>query len=234
MVSNSMKTDAQRLGNGKKAFNVKQIEKMLESAGTEYTAGTGIDITENVISVDTTEIQGKLTASTGIDITEDVISVDTTAIQEKLTAGSGITIDSSNVISALASGSWHLETSTDWSSYFNLMQHKVSKEIIIILFDTDYNYYLLYFTPDMYINAYMYLSTQLRNTSTTSNNLYTGYSLDINNNLFTSSANVSVKTKYLVVDFDNKTLRNTDYGNKGFKKYGNTGTDIGAYLYYKD
>lgn len=48
---------------------------------------------------------GEYTAGTGIDITEDVISVDTTTIQEKLTAGSGISIDSdTNTISATVSG----------------------------------------------------------------------------------------------------------------------------------
>lgn len=42
--------------------------------GTTYTAGDGIDITDNTISVDTTEIQPKLTAGTGIDITDNTIS----------------------------------------------------------------------------------------------------------------------------------------------------------------
>ena len=57
MVTNARKTDAQRLGNGKKAFSVKQVETLLENAtGTEYTAGTGITIVDNTISVDTTII----------------------------------------------------------------------------------------------------------------------------------------------------------------------------------
>lgn len=42
--------------------------------GTTYTAGEGIDITSDVISVDQTTIQGKLTAGSGIDITDDIIS----------------------------------------------------------------------------------------------------------------------------------------------------------------
>ena len=42
--------------------------------GTSYTAGTGIDITDDTISVDTTTIQEKLTAGTGIDITDNTIS----------------------------------------------------------------------------------------------------------------------------------------------------------------
>ena len=42
--------------------------------GTTYTAGDGIDITDNEISVDTTTIQEKLTAGTGIDITDNTIS----------------------------------------------------------------------------------------------------------------------------------------------------------------
>ena len=54
MVTTQMKTDAQRLGNGKKAFNVKQVEKMIEQGGggTEYAAGTGIVIAEDEISID--------------------------------------------------------------------------------------------------------------------------------------------------------------------------------------
>ena len=50
------------------------------------------------------------TAGDGIDITEDVISVDTTTIQPKLTAGSGIAISAENVISALAGGITTLTT----------------------------------------------------------------------------------------------------------------------------
>ena len=49
--------------------------------GGSYTAGTGIDITDDTISVDTITIQEKLTAGTGIDITSNTISVDTTVIE---------------------------------------------------------------------------------------------------------------------------------------------------------
>lgn len=42
--------------------------------GTTYTAGDGIDITDDTISVDTDTIQEKLTAGTGIDITGSTIS----------------------------------------------------------------------------------------------------------------------------------------------------------------
>lgn len=42
--------------------------------GTTYTAGDGIDITNDTISVDTDTIQEKLTAGTGIDITDNTIS----------------------------------------------------------------------------------------------------------------------------------------------------------------
>lgn len=41
--------------------------------GTTYTAGDGIDITDDTISVDTTTIQPKLTAGKGIGITENII-----------------------------------------------------------------------------------------------------------------------------------------------------------------
>lgn len=42
--------------------------------GTSYTAGDGITIANDTISVDTTTIQEKLTAGTGIDITDNTIS----------------------------------------------------------------------------------------------------------------------------------------------------------------
>ena len=42
--------------------------------GGSYTAGDGIDITNNTISVDTDTIQEKLTAGDGIDITDNTIS----------------------------------------------------------------------------------------------------------------------------------------------------------------
>ena len=51
--------------------------------GTTYTAGEGIDITDDTISVDTDTIQEKLTAGTGIDITGNTISA---------TGGSGPTV----------------------------------------------------------------------------------------------------------------------------------------------
>ena len=42
--------------------------------GTSYTAGDGITIADDTVSVDTTTIQEKLTAGTGIDITNNTIS----------------------------------------------------------------------------------------------------------------------------------------------------------------
>ena len=50
--------------------------------GGSYSAGDGIDITNNTISVDTDIIQEKLTAGTGIDITDNTISA---------TGGGGVT-----------------------------------------------------------------------------------------------------------------------------------------------
>lgn len=61
--------------------------------GTTYTAGTGIDITEDVISVDTTSIQEKLTAGDNITISEGVIS----AADTTYTAGEGIDITSNEI-----------------------------------------------------------------------------------------------------------------------------------------
>ena len=123
MTTNARKTDAQRLGNGKKAFNVKQVEKMVEDAGgTEYTAGDGISISaENEISVDTTTIQEKLTAGSGIDITNDVISV---------IGGDFIYLDSTDWSSCLA---YDIENS--------LME--VKKDIIVSIYFNGqcYNHY---------------------------------------------------------------------------------------------
>ena len=63
--------------------------------GGSYTAGTGIDITDDTISVDTETIQTKLTAGNNITISDSTIS----ATDTTYTAGSNITI-SDNVISA--------------------------------------------------------------------------------------------------------------------------------------
>lgn len=73
--------------------------------GAGISAGFGIDInSEGEISVDTSEIQGKLTAGSGILIDQDnEISVDYTAVQPLLTAGTGISI-SSNTISTTVDG----------------------------------------------------------------------------------------------------------------------------------
>lgn len=52
-------------------------EKVVEGGGTSYTAGNGIDISNNEISVDTDTIQPKLTAGTNISIdTNNVISAE--------------------------------------------------------------------------------------------------------------------------------------------------------------
>lgn len=55
------------------------------------------------------------TAGDGIDITNDVISVDTETIQPKLTAGANITIDDDNVISAAGGGGVTELTSADYN-----------------------------------------------------------------------------------------------------------------------
>ena len=66
--------------------------------GAEYTAGTGIDITEDIISVDTTTIQEKLTAGDNITISDGTISA--TDTDTTYTAGVGIDIDANNEITA--------------------------------------------------------------------------------------------------------------------------------------
>lgn len=65
--------------------------------GTSYTAGTGIDITSDVISVDTSTIQAKLTAGSNVNISaQNVIS----ATDTTYTAGTNVSISAQNVISA--------------------------------------------------------------------------------------------------------------------------------------
>lgn len=59
---------------GRRMVFEEDIEKIGQGGGSEYTAGNGINITNNEISVDETEIQGKLTAGSGISIENDVIS----------------------------------------------------------------------------------------------------------------------------------------------------------------
>ena len=63
--------------------------------GTSYTAGTGIDITDDTISVDTETIQEKLTAGSNITISDNVISA---------SGGGGDSVYSSKTTSSSASG----------------------------------------------------------------------------------------------------------------------------------
>jgi len=64
--------------------------------GTSYTAGAGITIEDDTISVDTDTIQPKLTAGTNITISDDTIS----ATDTTYTAGTNVSISNENVISA--------------------------------------------------------------------------------------------------------------------------------------
>ena len=64
--------------------------------GGSYTAGSGIDITDDTISVDTTVIQPLLTAGSNITISDNTISATNTTY----TAGSNVSISDQNVISA--------------------------------------------------------------------------------------------------------------------------------------
>ena len=77
-----------------------------------YTAGSGIDITNDVISVDTTTIQEKLTAGQNITISGNVISA-TGGGSSSYSAGTGINIDANNVISNTAPSPWTLVGSTN-------------------------------------------------------------------------------------------------------------------------
>lgn len=58
-------------------YKTQWYEKVVDGGGSSYTAGDGIDISNNEISVDTTTIQPKLTAGTNITIDADnVISAE--------------------------------------------------------------------------------------------------------------------------------------------------------------
>lgn len=75
-------------------------------SGSSYSAGNGIDITNNTISVDATDLDGAgLTTNQNGELV-----VDTNVIQGKLTAGSGISIQN-NVISATGGSGGSLWTS---------------------------------------------------------------------------------------------------------------------------
>ena len=90
--------------------------------GGSYIAGTGIDITDDTISVDTTTIQAKLTAGSNIDITGDTIS----ATDTTYTAGSNVQISDQNVISA---------TNTTYTAGANV---NISDSNVISATDTTY------------------------------------------------------------------------------------------------
>lgn len=70
--------------------------KPLGGGGATYTAGEGIDIEDNTISVDTDTIQSKLTAGDNITISDDTIA----ATDTTYTAGTNVSISEENVISA--------------------------------------------------------------------------------------------------------------------------------------
>ena len=124
MTTNARKTDAQRLGNGKKAFNVKQVEKMVETAAGGYTAGDGIVIADNTISVDGQTVAMKSELP------------DMSDYQEKLTAGNGIVIDSNNEISSTLEN-MHIVDTTKYADYFeydsSTLLAKALKDICVVI-----------------------------------------------------------------------------------------------------
>ena len=71
-------------------------ERKSLGGGASYTAGEGIDIEDNTISVDTNTIQSKLTAGDNITISDDTIA----ATDTTYTAGTNVSISDTNVISA--------------------------------------------------------------------------------------------------------------------------------------
>lgn len=72
---------------------------------------------------------GSYTAGNGIDITNDTISVDTTVVQEKLTAGSNITIED-NVISATGGGGSVTVVQTAGDSTTDVMSQDATTKLI--------------------------------------------------------------------------------------------------------
>lgn len=68
------------------------------------------------------------TAGDGIDITDDTISVDTETIQPKLTAGTNITIDEDNVISAEGGGATVVQTTG--ASTTDVMSQKAVTDMV--------------------------------------------------------------------------------------------------------
>lgn len=69
--------------------------------GGSYTAGTGIDITDDTISVDTTTIQEKLTAGTNVTISDNTISA-TDTTYSAFTGTDGTTAGSAGLVPAPA------------------------------------------------------------------------------------------------------------------------------------
>lgn len=77
--------------------------------GTTYTAGDGIDITDDTISVDTDTIQEKLTAGSGIDITDNKISATGGGGGIKFLSASDFNYDDGNTGSFNAVAMWLLD-----------------------------------------------------------------------------------------------------------------------------
>ena len=128
--------------------------------GHEYTAGNGIDITNDEISVDTdvvatkTDLETKqdtLTMGTGIDITNNVISVDTTVVatktdleskQDTMSAGNGIDItnDEISIDTTVVATKTDLESKQDTMSAGNgidITNDEISIDTTVVATKTD-------------------------------------------------------------------------------------------------
>ena len=81
--------------------------------GGDYTAGEGINITDDTISVDTTVIQPKLTAGSNIDISDNTIS----ATDTTYTAGTGLSLNGTE----FSANTSVLATQTDLSGKQNTL-----------------------------------------------------------------------------------------------------------------
>lgn len=102
--------------------------------GTTYTAGDGIDITNNTISVDTTTIQPKLTAGSNVSISDNTISATDTTYSNFI-GTDGITTGTSGLVPAptITDINKFLKSDGTWAT-------AGGGEVIKTLTSEDYNY----------------------------------------------------------------------------------------------
>ena len=155
-------------------------------------AGTGIELSGSMVSVDFSEVQGKLEAGTGIDITDDTVSVDFSEVQAKLEAGANIVIDG-NTISATAEP----QLNADWDASSGVQEilnkpdlsvYAEKSELAQVAFSGDYAD--LSGTPDLSVYATL---TDLEGKQDT---LTAGDNITITNNVISATAEPQVNADW--------------------------------------